>query len=187
MKTLATRTARSLIGGLAFTSTGVKFKNFSDEAASLRKMVEHCTADMALKEFTLGVIRAAGAQPKHERDQALAIGEWVQDNIYYVHEGRETFQRPETTLRLRAGDCDDFSVLIASMLGTIGIRNKLCILKINGRWAHIFPIALVVQDKEAHRLTLDATLDKDQYPIRDLANPIQIVRARGQRCEPLFV
>jgi hypothetical protein len=73
------------------------------------------------------------------------------------------------------------------MLGNIGIRNKLCILKINGRWAHIFPVALVVQDGESHRLTLDATLDKDKYPIRDLANPIALVRARGDRCEPLFV
>lgn len=187
VKTLRTQQSRSLVGGLPLASAAVTFKNFGDEAAALRKMVNHCTADIALKEFTLGVIRAAGAGSRQEYAQALAIGEWAQQNLYYVHEGRETFQRPETTLRLKAGDCDDFTILIASMLGTVGIRNKLCILKINGRWAHIFPIAVVVQSGESHRLTLDATLDKDRYPIRDLANPIAIIKARGQRVEPLFV
>jgi hypothetical protein len=86
-----------------------------------------------------------------------------------------------------AGDCDDFALLICSMLGTIGIKEKLCILKINGRWAHIFAVAVVKQDGEAHRLTLDATLELPAYPIRDLVNPIALVRARGDTCEPLFV
>lgn len=187
MKTTAQHNTRSLISGLPFLSTSVKFRNFADEAAELRKMVSRYTGDLALKEFALKIIRDAGVAPKQEADQALAIAEWVQENIYYVHEGRETFQKPATTLRLRAGDCDDFTLLIASMLGTIGIRNKLCVLKINGRWAHIFPVAIVVQNRETHRLTLDATLDKEEYPIRDLVNPIQLVRDRGQRCETLFV
>ncbi len=187
MKTLRTQQSRSLIGGLPFASASVAFRNFGDEAGSLRKMVDHCSADLALKEFTLGVLRAAGAGSRQEFDQALAIGEWAQRNIFYVHETRETFQRPETTLRLKAGDCDDFAILIASCLGTIGIRNKLCILNINGKWAHIFPVAVVVQSGESHRLTLDATLDKDRYPIRDLVNPIQIIKARGQAVEALFV
>jgi len=187
MKTTASHRTHSLISGLPFLAASVKFRNFGDEAAELRKMVSRYTGDLALKEFALKIIRDAGVAPKQEVEQALAIAEWVQENIYYVHEGRETFQKPATTLRLLAGDCDDFTVLIAAMLGTVGIRNKLCILKINGRWAHIFPVAVVVQDGETHRLTLDATLNKAQYPIRDLVNPIQLVRDRGQRCETLFV
>jgi hypothetical protein len=197
MRTLATSRAPSLTGGAAFTSAAVQFRDFGEEAATLRRMVNHFTGDLALKEFTLGILRDAGAEPKHEADQAIAIGTWVQRNIYYVHEGRETFQRPATTLKLRAGDCDDFSLLISSMLGTIGIREKLVILKIGKgtgaravgpmRWAHIFPLALVVQAGETHRLTLDATLDLPAYPIAALTNPIALVKARGDRCEPLFV
>jgi hypothetical protein len=48
-------------------------------------------------------------------------------------------------------------------------------------------VAVPIQDGQPHRLTLDATLDVDQYPIRDLTNPIALVRARGDRVEPLFV
>lgn len=188
MKALASSTSPSLVDdGPAFVRASVSFKNFGEEATELRRMVNRYTGDLALKQKTLEILRAAGAASRHEKDQALAIGEWVQRNIYYVHEGRETFQRPATTLRLAAGDCDDFALLICSMLGTIGIREKLCVLKINGRWAHIFAVAVPKQDGEAHRLTLDATLELPAYPIRDLVNPIALVRARGDRVEPLFV
>ncbi len=104
MRALANRTAPSLAGGADFAEVAVKFKDMSDEASTLRKMVQRYSGDLGLKEFTLGVIHDAGARSRRELDQALAIGEWVQKNIFYVHEGRETFQRPATTLRLRAGD-----------------------------------------------------------------------------------
>lgn len=198
MRALANRTAPSIVeGGADFPEVAVAFTDMADEASTLRKMVNRYSGDLGLKEFTLGVIRDAGARSRAEMDQALAIGEWAQKNIFYVHEGRETFQRPATTLRLRAGDCDDFALLICSMLGTVGIKEKLCILKIGKgpagplappmRWAHIFAVAVCIQDGAPHRLTLDATLEEDQHPIREMANPIALVRARGDRCEPLFV
>lgn len=198
MKAIGSSSSASLVDdGPAFARASIDFRNFEEEATELRRMVNRYSGDLALKQKTLEILRDAGAASRHELDQALAIGEWVQRNIYYVHEARETFQRPATTLRLAAGDCDDFSLLINSMLGCCGIREKLCILKIGKgpagplappmRWAHIFPVAVVVQDGEPHRLTLDATLELPAYPIRDLVNPIALVRARGDRVEPLFV
>ena len=187
----------SLDGGKPFAEAAVAFRDFGEEAKFLRKMVNTSGGDLALKEWTLGVVRDAGALSRHEVDQALAIGEWVQKNIYYVHETRETFQRPTTTLRLGAGDCDDHALLICSALACIGVKEKLCILKTGKgrgalavgpmRYSHIFSVAIPVQDGQPHRLTLDSTLDVDQYPIRDMVNPIALVIARGDRAEPLFV
>jgi hypothetical protein len=193
VRILRARPANSLSGDGTFPEVAVSFSDFGDEAHTLRHMVDIAAGDLGLKEFTLGVIRDAGAASRAEYDQALAIGEWVQRNIFYVHETREVFQRPQTTLRLMAGDCDDFAVLICSMLATVGIREKLCILKTGKgsggpmRYSHIFAVALPIQDGKPHRLTLDATLDADKYPIRDLVNPIALVKARGDRVEPLFV
>jgi Transglutaminase-like superfamily len=194
---LRPRTSASLSGGEPFAEVAVAWRDFSDEAATIRKLINQGSGDLALKEFTLGVIHDAGAASRAELDQALAIGEWVQRNIFYVHEHGEILQRPATTLRLRAGDCDDFAILICSMLGTVGIREKACIIKTGKgtgaaavgpmRYSHIFAVALPVQDGKPHRLTLDATLEADKYPIRDLVNPIALVKARGDRVEPLFV
>jgi hypothetical protein len=186
-----------LSGGDSFPEVAVAWRDFSDEADTIRKMINLASGDLALKEFTLGVIHADGAASRAELDQALAIGEWVQKQIYYVHEHGEVLQRPATTLRLRAGDCDDFTILICSMLGTVGIREKACIIRTGKgtgdsavgpmHWSHIFAVALPVQDGKPHRLTLDATLEEDKYPIRSLTNPIALVKARGDRVEPLFV
>jgi Transglutaminase-like superfamily len=187
MRTVNTRYVPHLDGTASYRESEVKFRNFAEEATFLRKLVDRFSTDLALKELALRIVRDAGAEARDEFDQALAVGEWAQQNIYYVHEARETFQDPHITLKMMAGDCDKFAVLECALLGTLGIKNKLCILKINGRWAHIFAVALVVQDGQLHRLTLDGTLDKDRYPIANLVNPIALVRARGDRCEPLFV
>lgn len=195
MKTVQAFERASLLDGMPVGQARLKFKNFDEEAAFLRRIVDEFTGNAVLREITLKVIFPL-CRPKDEPAQALAIGRWIQDRTYYVHEGSELFQTPLTTIKLRAGDCDDYSIAIASMLGCVGIRNKLCILKINGRWAHIFPVALVNDAGRLHRLTLDGTLlkrsdDGDHEPtddpIGDYVNPIAIVKARGDQVEAFFV
>jgi transglutaminase-like putative cysteine protease len=59
----------------------------------------------------------------------------------------EFIQSPWHTLRLGAGDCDDFSILIASAMGVIGARYRFVTLKADGsrpdEWSHIFPEVFV--------------------------------------------
>jgi hypothetical protein len=195
MRTVQAFQGTSLIDGRAIGQARLKFKNFEEEAAFLRRMVDEFTGNVALREITLRVVFPL-CRPKDEVAQALAIGRWIQDRTWYVHEGTELFQTPLTTIRLQAGDCDDYSIAIASMLGCVGIRQKLCILKINGRWAHIFPVAIVNDGGRLHRLTLDGTLlkrdDEPPHepiddPIGDYANPIAIVKARGDQVEAFFI
>lgn len=195
MRTIEAFERASLIDRTPLAMARLKFGSFDEEATFLRKMVDQSTGDAALRELTIRVIFPK-CRPKDEPAQALAIGQWVQNRTYYIHEGIELFQRPLTTVRLRAGDCDDYTILIASMLACVGIRAKLCILKINGRWAHIFPVALVNDGGALHRLTLDGTLlkrsDDEPHepiddPIGDLVNPIALVKARGDQVETFFV
>jgi hypothetical protein len=177
VKTVQAFERASLLDGAPIGQARLTFKNFDEEAAFLRKIVDQFTGNAALREITLRVVFPL-CRPKDEPAQALAIGRWVQDRTYYVHE------------------CDDYAIAIASMLGCVGIRNKLCILKINGRWAHIFPVALVNDGGRLHRLTLDGTLlkrsdDGDHEPIDDpigdYVNPIALVQARGDQVEAFFV
>ena len=54
--------------------------------------------------------------------QALAIFNWVKNNIRYVSDplDREYIATPIETLETQAGDCDDMAVLTASMIKSIG-------------------------------------------------------------------
>jgi transglutaminase-like putative cysteine protease len=54
----------------------------------------------------------------------------------------EWVQHPWHTLRLKAGDCDDLSVLISAMMGALGAPYRFITLKADGgrpdEWSHVF-------------------------------------------------
>lgn len=166
----------SLQSGKTLTSASARFKNFNETAAFLRKMADQYGKDRAVREHTVKII-TENCESRDKSCQAMAIAEWTQQNVYYVHEGFETFQNPITTLKTLAGDCDDFTTLICACLTSIGIKNAMCILQVAGKWAHIFPVAILPTPQGEHRMTLDATL---REPIRDLVNPIAKIKASGR-------
>jgi len=59
--------------------------------------------------------------------QARKIFDFVRDEIQYIYDpmGLEEIQSPETTLKLRAGDCEDQSILLSSLLSAIGFESAL--------------------------------------------------------------
>lgn len=59
---------------------------------------------------------------KDYRAEACAILQYCRDNIRYVKDIRdtETLHHPETVLSIASGDCDDKSILLGSLLYSIG-------------------------------------------------------------------
>ncbi len=59
--------------------------------------------------------------------QARKIYEFVRDEIQYVRDPLEfeEIQSPATTLKLRAGDCEDQAILLCSLLSAIGFESAL--------------------------------------------------------------
>jgi len=80
-----------------------------------------------------------------QRDRAgiiSALHAFVRDNIRYVNDirGVETLQAPERTLELRAGDCDDKSILLASLLEALGYKTRFHAVGFRpGVLSHVFP------------------------------------------------
>lgn len=52
---------------------------------------------------------------------------FVRDRVRYTMDpdGVELLQKPERILRVRQGDCDDKSILVCSLLGSIGHKTRL--------------------------------------------------------------
>lgn len=149
----------------------VEFKDLDEELRFLRRMVNRYRAVPAIRELATSIIREAAAPMRDKKAQALAIGAWVKRNIYYVHELPERFAYPDETLRSKHGDCDDFTTLIASLLESLGIPSVMVVMRIDGRWSHIFPAARL----SGGLLPLDATT---RYGI-DI-NPIDHAKTRGK-------
>jgi len=148
----------------------VEFKDLDDELRFLRKVVTEFRAMPQIRDLALDIIRKAAIESRDKKGQALAVANWVKQNIYYVHELPERFQYPNDTLRSRAGDCDDFTTLIGSLIESIGIPSVMVAMKPRFSFKHIFPAARI----GAGMLSLDAT---NRFGVN--VNPIDYTRQRG--------
>lgn len=84
----------------------------------------------------------AGIDGRQYDALAQAIYGWIRKNIRYIHDPvqAEWVQSADVTARIKTGDCDDFSVLAASLLESLGIRTKLRFVSTqpSGQVNHVF-------------------------------------------------
>jgi len=95
--------------------------------ATMRELVNRGKVNPAIRQAATTV---AFLQPeKDHRAEAEAIFNEVRDGIRYMRDvhGVETLQEPQITLAVRYGDCDDQTVLLASMLESVGIATRFVV------------------------------------------------------------
>jgi transglutaminase-like putative cysteine protease len=121
--------------GMPNGKAGVRF--------TLRKMGDIANAyktDPTIRELAIRII--ANVPEKSWHGQARAILRFVQERIKYLEDvvGVETLQTPIQTLRLGHGDCDDKSILFASLMMAIGKPVRfVAIGRVKGHFEHVFP------------------------------------------------
>jgi transglutaminase-like putative cysteine protease len=104
-------------------------------------MVKDWKKSLPLRTLTLSVVEGV---PGHKNflAQVKRVRDYVRGNIAFVKDinGVETIHTPEATIRNRAGDCDDQSVLVASMLESIGHPTRFVAIKMKpfGPFVHVF-------------------------------------------------
>src|SRR5579864_144100 len=124
---------------------------------AMRRLIEQGKKDPAVHEAAAQIITTAAVPAFDWAGEIRAVYNWVLRNIRFTRDvqGKETLHTAPEILRLRIGDCDDFTILICSLLGTIG--HKCRILTISKpederNFSHVFPQVLV----NGSWLTLDA-------------------------------
>jgi transglutaminase-like putative cysteine protease len=138
----------------------------AEQVAYLRAMVDVYREREAMRRKAIAIaFDQYRCARKDKTAQALALGTWVRDHVTYVEELPERFYLP---LRLLAqphpaADCDDFTVLIASLCESLGIRCRLVAASWGGGFRHIWPEAWT----GTRWLVLDGTM---REPV-GIANP----------------
>ena len=100
---------------------------------------------------------------KEWRAEIVEIFNFVKRNVRYVRDtdGRDLFQHPLRTLQLRAGDCDDCSSLLASLLIAAGyeVRYRIMRTRDASSWNHVFVLARVPARRgvQSQWISLDAS------------------------------
>lgn len=115
--------------------------------ATLRAMVRYARSgqtDVPLITLARQIISnrvPMSGTSKNYAAQMAALQNWVRDQIRYVRDpvGAEMVQTPERTLDIKAGDCDDKSVLLAALLMSAGFQCRFVAVGLKGGpYSHVF-------------------------------------------------
>lgn len=93
----------------------------------MRALVRAYRVDPAIRSAAISIVFLTPEKMQHS--EVTAIFEWVRDHIRYVRDiaGVETIVTPDKTLLCKIGDCDDQTVLLASLLESIGYETRFVV------------------------------------------------------------
>ena len=106
----------------------------------MRRLVREYKTALPIRQTALALTNAL--PQKDWMGEVRALHSFVRDNIRYVRDinGVETVQTPLRTLENEAGDCDDKSLLVATLLETIGFPTRFVAMAFSpGKYSHVLP------------------------------------------------
>lgn len=96
-----------------------------------------------IRQLAVEIRQAARVPARNWYGELQALFQFVRGHITYVRDVREveTLQTPVRTLQNRAGDCDDQSILLASLLEALGHPTRFRAVRVAAdpsRFSHVF-------------------------------------------------
>lgn len=123
----------------------------------MRRLVRDGKTDLAMRDLAQQII--AGVPGKDWFGELCALLNWVRDSIRYSLDINdiEVIQGPATTVRLGYGDCDDLSILLATLCECAGHPCAFVALGFDavGMYSHV--LVLASGAGETAWVALDAT------------------------------
>jgi transglutaminase-like putative cysteine protease len=111
----------------------------------MRQLVNQCRTNIEIRQAATNTVFLT--PEKDEYSEAEALFNFVRDRIRYVKDVHdvETLSTPMMTLAGRLGDCDDQTVLLASLLESVGYPTRFVIegYTMPGQFDHVYMQALV--------------------------------------------
>ena len=118
------------------SGTGVTVQHMID-------LIEAGKKDQTVNRAVAAIVRHV---PQHNRlAEAAAVFNWARRNIRFTSDtkGVETLRSPDETLRVGIGDCDDFVILICSLLESVGHTMRIITVASDPRdpsiFTHVYP------------------------------------------------
>lgn len=105
----------------------------------MRRLVRDAKKTLPIRQTALSIVQDVPA--KNWYREVAKIWTFVKTNIRYTRDvnGVETLQTPDKTLEFGQGDCDDQSILIASLLESIGHPTRFVALGFGpANYQHVF-------------------------------------------------
>ncbi len=131
-------------------------------ARMIAELIRGGSKDFCVRQAAIRVYRAYGVPPKDKLGEVWALFDWVRKNIRYTRDifRVELLHSARRMLELRAGDCDDMTILLGAMLISTGHPVRLALVGFRPDkphvYTHIYPEVFV----RGRWIALDATVDR---------------------------
>jgi hypothetical protein len=121
----------------------------------LRCLVDDAVKDPGINVQAIQILRDYNVANFGTLDRLQAFYDWISQpaNFLYVPDPvgpfgpKETLRPARTLFEVKGGDCDDYTALIASLLGTVGIRTRVVTIAADRNhpnyFSHIYPEAKI--------------------------------------------
>lgn len=163
----ATVTGHTPDGGMTVKTYQVK--TIHQRVGFIVEMIKRGRDDPHVRKFTTAAItkkcdkRWCIDEGSYEAE-VKAVFDHVRENIRYVRDtqGKDLFQHPRRTIEFQSGDCDDYSIVLCSCLGSIGYPTRLRVIRTKGSrdWNHIYALVGLPPRSPSRWIALDASLPK---------------------------
>ena len=92
-------------------------------AQHIATLVKQGAKDFCVRQTAIDILLQSNVQPKDYIGEINALFQWVQRNIRYTKDTAhvEVLHSARRMLELRAGDCDDFAILLGQCCNRLGI------------------------------------------------------------------
>ena len=104
---------------------------------------------------------------KNAKAEVETIFAAVRQHVRYTRDtyGKDLYQHPMRTLEFGAADCDDFAIVLSSMIQSVGFPVKLRVIRTKGAadWNHIYVLVGLPARAPKKWFPLDASVDKGPW------------------------
>jgi transglutaminase-like putative cysteine protease len=114
-------------------------------ARLIAKLIRDGAKDFYVRQKAIQIFREQSVRPKDRRGEVRALFEWVRRNVRYTRDifRVELLHSARRMLELRAGDCDDMTIVLGAMLVSTGHPVRLILAGFRPErphsYSHVYP------------------------------------------------
>ena len=125
-------------------------------------LIKRGAKDFHVRQKAIDIFRHYGIRPKDYEGEVSALFDWVKNNIRYTRDiyKVELLHSARRMLQLKAGDCDDLTILLASLLEATGHPVRLVLVGSNPRKTDQFSHIYLEVQVRGIWIALDPSMDK---------------------------
>lgn len=118
--------------------------------------------DFLVRQTAIRIFRQSGVRAKDKVGEVQALFNWVRRNVRYTRDifRVELLHTARRMLELKAGDCDDMTILLGAMLVSTGHPVRLALVGFRPDKPHIYTHIYPEVHVCGRWVAIDATVDK---------------------------